>query len=204
MSAVIKIDIKELGRELRARGRAVQRAIEKGMVVGAARGRTHLVELSDEHGITDRGLYKNAWKRHSRGRGRVDLHNQAPYAGIIEVGARPHPVSNEGLFAIAAWVERKPGDRVQSVASQRAYATQGPLPKGTSRRSFEAGIRRHERRQVAYDIAVAIARKIAARGQEPKWVVRNALPELTRMLQVECERLIREQAGRRAGRGEGA
>lgn len=69
---------------------------------------TFLANLVDDLGITYLGTYK------------LSLHVElveglwtvladAPHAGIVELGARPHPVSEEGRLAIKTWAERKLG-----------------------------------------------------------------------------------------------
>jgi hypothetical protein len=49
---------------------------------------------------------KNAWRVVQVDDG-AHLLNDAPYAGIIEKGARPHTVSAEGRANIQRWVKRK-------------------------------------------------------------------------------------------------
>jgi hypothetical protein len=71
-------------------------------------------ELVDRAPTGVAGVLKAAWaanpKQHfgSNGKGKVvSVTNSAPYAGIIERGARPHPVSDEGRRSIKQWVIRK-------------------------------------------------------------------------------------------------
>lgn len=38
-----------------------------------------------------------------------EIYNEAPHIGVLEMGARPHPVSAEGVAAITFWAQRKLG-----------------------------------------------------------------------------------------------
>ena len=91
----------QLPSELRARAKKMPGVIGKGLHHGALHGQTHLVRKSPK----DRGLFKASWKVR-RGKSEITLSNSAPYAGIIEFGARPHPVSREGVESIYRWVLR--------------------------------------------------------------------------------------------------
>jgi len=90
---------------LRGHARRLPRAVHDGLVMAAQRGRALLVSKSP----VDTGVYKNAWRvRHHVGGG-AELYNDAPHAGIIEAGARPHGVNAAGIAAITAWAMRKLG-----------------------------------------------------------------------------------------------
>ena len=194
--ATFTVTPNQLGAALRARGIMVADAIQKGLVSGARRGRAEMVRRSDDLGITDRGVYKNSWKVRDRRKTPVtydgdqiiaSLDNNTPYAGIIERGARPHPVSMQGLLNIVAWVERKRRDWLGEVNF---------LPRQANQTWHQA--RKSARQQAAYDIAVAIARKIKAHGQKGKFVLENAIPELAKIAGVEVAREVRDQANRKA------
>ena len=113
----IKIKPSELGKELRARAKKMPDVIRKGSYMAAQRGRSLLVRRTP----VDRGLLKASW-RAKRGSGKelATIENDAPYAGIVEFGARPHPVSREGQAAIALWAKRKFG-LDEAEAKQVAY-----------------------------------------------------------------------------------
>lgn len=107
---VTRIRADQLPRALRAEGERIARGIPKACRAAAQRFKARLVARTDELGITDTGMYKNGW-RVSAGEGETaaQVYNDAPYAGVIELGARPHPVSAEGREAIARWAMRKLG-----------------------------------------------------------------------------------------------
>ncbi len=85
--------------------REVRAAIGRGILAGAERGRRVLVARTPE----DQGLMQKSWEVLPQPGGGAVLRNDAPYAGVVEAGARPHPVSREGVENIRGWVERKLG-----------------------------------------------------------------------------------------------
>lgn len=101
------IDIGKLPRELAAREKAIKSAIARGIRNGIRRGRTLLVQRTP----VDTGLLKASWRdsgvRIEPGGGLMaELWNDAPHAGIVEEGARPHSVSAAGRQAIYEWARR--------------------------------------------------------------------------------------------------
>src|SRR5262245_18169728 len=107
--ATYTITSKELSKALSREAKGVRRKIERGALRAAHRGKALLVRKTDEKGITDLGQFKNSFQvERGAARGIVaELWNDAPHAGIIELGPRPHPVSREGWEAIREWVARK-------------------------------------------------------------------------------------------------
>lgn len=117
---VVRMRPDQLPRALRAEGERIRRAIPKAARAAAQRFKARLVARTDELGITDQGILKNSW-RVGTGGGRDDagrftagsggtvarVYSDAPHAGVIELGARPHAVSLEGREAIARWAMRK-------------------------------------------------------------------------------------------------
>ena len=82
-------------------------------------------------------MLKAAWKERSGGTGArtvLTVLNDAPYAGIVEHGARPHQVSLEGRAALAGWARRniqglKPGeDWAVAEGIARKLAAEGQKP----------------------------------------------------------------------------
>ena len=93
----------KLGAVFRAGAKRALAATREAAVVAAERGRALLVRRSPVY----LGLFRAAWKV-TRGR-EPTITNSAPYAGVIERGARPHAVSQEGIEAIAEWARLKLG-----------------------------------------------------------------------------------------------
>ena len=111
----IKIKSPEaLGNELVKRHRKTSLLIAKAANLGAHRSRRRLVRRTP----VDTGQMKSAWRVAGRStKSLATIINDAPHAGIIEGGARPHRVSKAGKLAIMRWAMRKFG--IDSVA---AYA----------------------------------------------------------------------------------
>jgi hypothetical protein len=103
----IRIDIKDLPREIEARVKAVGKMVEnsarsaarKALPVIKAKTPVDTYRAQESWELTD-GVGK---------RNIINIYNGAPYVGILESGARPHPVSKEGVQNIAEWAARKFG-----------------------------------------------------------------------------------------------
>lgn len=91
--------------------RRINRAVYRGTVAGIRRGafagKRHLVPKTP----VDRGDLRRSWRvirgaTPTRGGDAIpaQLANDAPHAGIIEGGARPHSVSREGRDSLLRWV----------------------------------------------------------------------------------------------------
>lgn len=74
-----------------------QKAIERGVLRAKTLGLTILVERSP----VDQGQLRAAWRITEDG-----IINDAPHAGIVENGARPHPVGPAGILALTDWAMR--------------------------------------------------------------------------------------------------
>jgi hypothetical protein len=156
------------------------------------------------HSPVDRGRLKNGWVILSR-LGIVDMVNNAPYAGVIERGARPFKISPEGLEALTGWVKRKligKGHRENAEWAARRSASferdqYGPVspfkqygPKQKRRKSrvqqlVDEGIDKEAKR-----IAWAIAKKFERLGMRGKFFIRSNLPTLVRLASDEVERFL--------------
>ena len=104
----IRIDPKQLSAELIHSGEAVQEAQMRAAFSASMRLKTHLVNRTDELGITDLGVYKNSFHAEQTDFGAV-VYNDAPHSGIVEEGARPHYLPKEGIEALFRWCKRKLG-----------------------------------------------------------------------------------------------
>jgi hypothetical protein len=191
VGAVIRTTPQQLARRLKSRHKATLKGIARGALRGAQRGRTLLVRATP----TDQGQLKVGWTVHPGDRsllsgkrtmksrlfgGRLaDLRNRAPHAGVVERGARPHYVSEEGKQALAAWAMRNMG--------LRSLVYSGPVKRGTGGRRR---LNRDMREAAAREIAEAIAWKIAHEGQKPTYFVKSRLDELYRLTEAEVEKAI--------------
>ena len=174
----------------------MRKAIARGVVKGAERGRAILVRKTP----TDQGQLRASWKVK---RGRVTkfarksilatLINDAPHAGIIEKGARPHPVSKEGFLAIFEWAKRH-GFRGARRRFQRGGRTR---IVGPQQMVMIYGISFADADVQAAQVALGIVRKIRAHGQVGKFFVLKSLPAVEKAMGREINRAIKDLAKRR-------
>lgn len=101
--ATIRTTPEGFQRDLRRRLRGLPKLVEKAMKSGAKRGRRLLVRRTP----VDTGQMKNAWR--TTGLDDFENINDAPHAGIIEGGARPHKVNRAGRLALERWAMRQLG-----------------------------------------------------------------------------------------------
>lgn len=119
-------------------------------------------ELLSREVPVDTGRLKQSFRMRRKGAsGHPEVVAEAPHAGIIEAGARPHWAP---LTPLVRWVRRH--------ASAFGIETGGRDRRG---RFASAGVVR---------VARAIQRKIATRGSKPRWYVRNNLPRLGLILRA--------------------
>jgi hypothetical protein len=162
--------------------------VRLGLKRGAHRGRALLAHESP----TDTGQLKNAWKVTENplpgAGGAPSIRNDAPHAGIIERGARPHPVSREGVEAIKAWVRRVLGAQIKT-------KMRGGSPRGrVSRDAFEAQVE---------SVTWAIVTKLGKEGQKGKFIVEQNLETLARFAREEVERVLAAHLNRPVSGGGG-
>jgi hypothetical protein len=175
----------DLPDELKRREHAVRAAVALGVRNAARRGRALLVRRTPK----DQGLAKQAWRDTTSvlsemditGRGTMaEVFNDAPYIGVIEEGARPHPVSAEGQKAIFEWVKRH---LPSFIGHERAK---------TIKRRFAsyADIE-------AKHIADAIVWRIRHHGQRPTYFIRDSIDELRGFVGIEVKRAVEAVANAR-------
>lgn len=195
------VKLSELGKVLEKHGQGVVRAVGRGVFVGAQYGKTRLVRATP----VDQGQLRNSWKvsKVSNGGGvpDVEILNEAPHAGIVEKGARPHKVSPEGWAAIYQWVLRHRRALGHTTTYRRANGGTGTRVKAHRPKYGDV------RTQTDVDPAIAaitwaIVKKIEKYGQAPTYFVRNTLPKVTEVVQYEVEMRLRNQARGDAEGGE--
>ncbi len=212
-TAVVRVSLATLGQRLLGDETLRQEAIRRGMASGADRGNALLVRKSRKH--NDQGQYMNSWHVPARkNRDLVTVRNDAPHAGIIERGARPHGVNQEGREALLAWVLRNiapttRGPLQANQAGQMAFWNKAAVSKAKKylragrvfdakqlgKRSAKSLKNIHDVLDAAQAIVEGICRKLKAVGQEPLWIVRNNLDELRRLAGLEIRREIKTAAG---------
>ena len=181
--SVISLKPGQVAGELKARARKTPGEITKAMMRSARRAQAMLVRRTPK----DLGQAKAGWKVSQAIKGtkgaRIDVYNDNPYVGILERGARPHPVSKEGVAMIHAWVWRN-RMHFPSLKTAGGNAKTGKGAKAE-----------------ALNIAYAIAAKIKREGQKPKYFVKDSIPELQKDFAVELNKQIEAYSKRRAARG---
>ena len=170
MSTVVRVPPGRLGAVLRSRARSAPGVMKDGMFLAAKRGEAQQKSLSPVYD----GQYKSAWRAQKTANGAC-LENDAPYAGVIESGARPHAVNREGVDAIREWVRKQLLGISASLADENAEVE---------------------------SITWAIVKRIAEKGQEGKHIVRDSLPKLREWARSEIERRLERNFSKPVGGSE--
>lgn len=175
----IKVTPEALGDLLRAHPRITSASLLRGAQVEAQR----VVAKAKKESVVVDGHFRAAWGVEVRP-DMVRVKNDAPYAGIIERGARPHAVSPEGVEAIRQWVIKKglvktlkgPGRGRQGPA-QLAPITRKQALSG----AFDAEIE---------EIVHAVVWKLKTKGQQGNFMLERLAKESVGRLQSEVERQL--------------
>jgi hypothetical protein len=172
-----------------AREAALKRGLRDAAHLAAAHGQALLVRVTP----VDTGMLKASWDV-TRYEVAPDLlatlANSAPYAGILEHGARPHMVSPEGWLGIYEWVRRHRklfGFVGQSGRARKPKVGTKVVHKGLT----DGGVGLDP---VLAGITWAIAKKIAKEGRRPTYFVRDRLPQLTAYAAGEVRRMANRLA----------
>ena len=148
----------------------------------------------------DLGFYKNAWTvKQGQGAIAAELRNDMPYAGIIELGARPHWPPFEPLYE---WAKRKAGDLHLS-----GHVKIGPQAFRTDKKGF---LRYRGASSLDDDdddeirrFVYAVQRKIATHGQKPHHVMGKHIPFAEKALARALKEFLGEIAGKKYPKGGG-
>lgn len=172
---MIVVDAKDIGKVLAKDDKTRRRAMHVGLRRAAHRGRGLLVQRAKERGKIDRGQYRAAFRvvreegvraLDKRQGATYTILNDAPYAGVIELGARPHKVSEAGREAIREWVRRKVFGFSASEADENAIVDQ---------------------------MTMGIVKKLEFKGQKGTFIVSDSLPALRDIVDEEISRAISER-----------
>jgi hypothetical protein len=168
--------------------------VERAGVRAAYRGQALLRKRTP----VDQGQLKNSWQVHPRPGARefVTIENRAPHAGIVERGARPHPVSRAGKMALYWWVvrNRKKFSSLRTAGGRasriRHRIASGPVQAGGTRPMAQLDPR-------VMSIVWGIVKKLEKKGQKPTYFVKNSLPTLEKFFAIEAQRAVREIGARK-------
>lgn len=190
MGAVIEIPIEKLPEALDSLEREARRAVARGALAGAHRGRALIVKRTP----VDLGPLKAGWTVKPGAEDFADggttlatLTNHAPHIVMVELGSRPHRMSPAGWAALYEWVRRH----------FRGGKLGGDGRMKRPRKNSIVGIApyRGDDPEISA-ITNAIVARIAKRGTKPTFFVKNSLHDLQKVMISEVERAIREAAER--------
>lgn len=178
------IDHARIAKDLGKINAGVRSAIVKGARSGANAGKAILVKRSPK----DTGQLKAAW-RVSRGEGMdlAQIYNDAPHAGVVEAGARPHPVSAEGRKAINEWVRRHFGFVGSKKRGTRRAVGRNQVTVGGKVRMRSSTMEQYRELD---KIADAIVHKLETKGQKPTYFVRNSVEDIRAVMMAEVGRFL--------------
>jgi len=152
-------------RDLRVRLRGTKKQILEAALLGA--------EVIAKRAPKDIGQLKSSIRAVPTAAGaRIVL--DAPHAGIMELGSRPH---FPPLQPLIDWVRRHVGHVAKDLGVRTPHA-----PKSTRTKRGAALMARYvdyEREIVA--VARAIQRKIGRKGTKPRYFVKKSLPDLVKI-----------------------
>ncbi len=178
--SVVHLKPGELEKVLKQTGRRMPKVVKDACKIAAERGRAVLVGKTPVY----ESEMKNAWKVASKGRD-VAIVNQAPHAGIVERGARPHGVNAEGRKALREWVIKK------GLVGKAA----GPVGSATvAGKKMAANItavgKRSAKPQASFDqqvdaIVARIVNKLRVQGYKGTHFVEKSIPQLIEFAQME-------------------
>lgn len=209
MAREFRISIDQLADAMKREIARKQDEVINATQIAARRGEAYLAERSMESPPADQGIFASAWRTDDQDDGAIIL-NDAPHAAIVEEGSRPHWPR---FYPILAWVGRKRGVATHGVrpsgaSSLSRRATQRRASQAAGRFKTTATPARLKSIRSPYDlsdqqifrdnpaletcrlIALGICRKIAARGTKPRHILRDAQPELERLLQEEIAAVL--------------
>lgn len=167
MPVTIKIPAGKLGASLRHRKADLQRALLRGSHRGAHRARALMVAKTP----VDTGQLRASWKVKKgsvsgtrRKAVLAELINDAPHAGIVEKGARPHKVNRAGIKALTAWAWRHfPGADPKFIRRIVWGVVKKLRTKGQKPTHFVKNNRKEAERMLRVEVEKEVAR--AARRQ---------------------------------------
>jgi hypothetical protein len=118
--------------------------------------------------------------------GGVAIVVDAPHAGVIEGGSRPHFPPMQPLID---WVRRHAEGAFDLSKPKGRRPTIGVARTARAQRSKERRVAAHNELEAKVEaIARGIQRKIGAHGTPPHWFMRDSLPKLREILKATVER----------------
>lgn len=144
---------------------------KKAVVSGIARSIPDLVAASP----VDTGLYAASWDFTVEEKA-VVIGNYAPYAGIIEHGARPF---KPPLPPLLAWAKR-----VLTGSSSTDHKT------GAKKKLRDTGQPETDYTPEVWALAIHTQRKIMEHGMQPRHILENAIPTILENIRQELKSVV--------------
>ncbi|HEY6020223.1 MAG TPA: HK97 gp10 family phage protein [Candidatus Paceibacterota bacterium] len=201
--AVIQLEASQLGARMRSDANGGPKAVQRAMFSAAQRGKAYIVGKTP----VDRGFLRNAW-RVIKSADSVELINDQPYAGIMELGARPFKISSAGVWALKAWVMRMfksgrmtPQGAQHKISWKRGWDKRLATATGGSQinKITKKRITKDQLEQQAESIAWAIAKTFEKVGMKGKRFVFANLPQLAELMDAEISRSLGKFFNRGSG-----
>lgn len=159
------VDLADFSKELGSFAQLSLKAKRQAVVSGVARSIPDLVAASP----VDTGLYAASWDMTVLEQS-VVLGNYAPYAGVIEYGARPFKPPLEPLLA---WAKR--------VLSGQ---------KNSSGQKIETGQPETDYSDEVWALAIYTQKKIEQYGMQPRHIMEDAIPQIIANIKEELQHSV--------------
>lgn len=204
-TAVIQVTPGEVGLQFKKREQAVQRWMEQAMLDSALQVERRVSKDSP----VDTGIYKGSWEVVSalqteklspnvasmlRGsRVPVKIVNDAPYAGVLEMGTRPYWPPFEPLFE---WAKRKAGDLHIAGLVQISKGALRTTKSGRTKFKGVASLDENDEKALAGFVR-AIQVRVSREGFKPKKIMGKQMDFALKSMQRNYERHLRANLGKK-------
>lgn len=159
------VDLEDFSTTLGDWAQASLKEKRQAVISGVARSIPDLVAASP----VDTGLYAASWSMTVE-ENAVILGNYAPYAGIIEYGARPF---TPPIAPLLAWAKR--------------VLTGSTADDGSK---VETGQPESDYSPEVWRLAKYTQAKIAAKGMKPRHIMENMIPNILENIKMELQRIV--------------
>lgn len=174
--ANIRLDMHQLAGRIRQDIAALEGKAVAALRNAADRAHAHVVDESMEVPPADQSVFAGGWNVRETSDGAV-LENLVPYAGVVEMGSRPHWPP---FYPIFQYIARKRGVPTSGVLESSYFYDLADQPIFRAEPALET-IRQ---------IAVAVCRRIAEQGTPARYIMRDALPTVERIVDEEMRRVL--------------
>ena len=196
-TAHVEVTIDEYPAEFAARMAEIPKWLDAAMLDAAEFTR----DAASDDSPVDTGFYKGSWEvRRIGGKSgiRVEVANDAPYAGIIELGTRPG--HRTPIRVLIDWARRKAGDLHLAGALKIGPNAFRVTKAGYLRYKGQASLDPDDEDAVER-FAWAVRAAIFKRGLRPRRVMMKQIPKARLYLEKVYEHLLSLNAGKKIAGG---